>query len=74
VAAAWLTGEGDDPGFPRFASAPPGGVTAWYTMRLTALAEGQEEQFSPDLESALRDYEERDAARGEIWRGFFHAA
>lgn len=81
VAAAWLAGEDDDPAFPRFATNSPGGVTAWYTMRLTALAEGREEQFSldleadfGDLEAAVRDYDERDAARCEIWRGFFHAA
>ena len=39
LAKHWLTEEGGDPDFPRFESNPPGGITAWYTMRLTALGE-----------------------------------
>jgi 2,4-dienoyl-CoA reductase-like NADH-dependent reductase (Old Yellow Enzyme family) len=71
LAAAWLTGAGRDPVFPRFESAPPGGITAWYTMRLTALGEDQEDEFKLDLPSALRLYEERDTQRCIAWRKKF---
>ena len=57
-----------DPVFPRFDSPPPGGITAWYTMRLTALADGREEEMSGDLDAAVTAYEQRDAARRELWR------
>ncbi|MGI9315808.1 MAG: NADH:flavin oxidoreductase/NADH oxidase family protein [bacterium] len=67
----WLTEEGGDPDFPRFQSAPPGGITAWYTMRLTALGEDREDAFTLDLPSAIRMYEERDALRCIKWREKF---
>ena len=67
----WLTEDGGDPVFPRFESSPPGGITAWYTMRLTALAEDREDTFSLDLPSAIRIYEERDAQRCIQWRQKF---
>ena len=57
-----------DPVFPRFDSPPPGGITAWYTMRLTALADGHEEEMSGDLDAAVTAYEQRDAARRDLWR------
>ena len=69
--ANWLRPEGGDPEFPRFASPPPGGVTAWYTMRLAALANHREAAFSPGLEAALADYESRDAARVTAWNEQF---
>jgi 2,4-dienoyl-CoA reductase-like NADH-dependent reductase (Old Yellow Enzyme family) len=69
LAEVWLTEEGGDPDFPRFESAPPGGITAWYTMRLTALGEDRENTFTLDLQSALRIYEERDAQRCIRWQG-----
>ena len=43
LADTWLSEEGGDPEFPKFESAPPGGITAWYTMRLTALGEDRGE-------------------------------
>lgn len=67
----WLTGRGGDPEFPRFDSPPRGGVTAWYTMRITALAEGRESRFALDPRSALEIYEERDAQRCIKWREKF---
>ena len=70
---AWLTEEGGDPDFPRFEAAPPGGITAWYTMRLTALGEDSEKTFTLDLPSALRIYEDRDAQRCITWREKFPA-
>ena len=71
LAEAWLTEEGGDPEFPKFESPPSGGVTAWYTMRITALGEDNENTFTLDPQSALRDYEERDAQRCVKWREKF---
>jgi len=71
LAEVWLTEEGGDPDFPKFESAPPGGITAWYTMRLTALGEDREDAFTLDLPSAIRIYEDRDALRCITWRKKF---
>ena len=71
LANIWLTDDGGDPDFPKFKSAPPGGITAWYTMRLQALGEDSENEFSLDLPSALRIYEERDAKRSLKWKNKF---
>jgi len=67
----WLSQQGGDPAFPRFSTNPPGGVTAWYTMRLTAIAEDREAAFTDDLETAMQGYERRDAAREAIWKEAF---
>lgn len=71
LAEVWLSDEGGDPEFPKFNSPPKGGVTAWYTMRLTALGEDRENTFMLDPQSALRIYEERDAERCFRWRNKF---
>jgi len=71
LAEVWLSEEGGDPEFPRFKSLPPGGITAWYTMRIMALAEDSEDTFKLDLESALRLYEERDEKRCIKWKKKF---
>ena len=71
LAEAWLTDEGGDPRFPTFDSPPRGGITAWYTMRITALAADGEATFTLDPRSALRLYEERDALRCAQWREKF---
>jgi len=71
LAKVWLTEEGGDPEFPKFESNPPGGITAWYTMRLTALGEDREEAFRLDLPTAMRIYEDRDAGRCIKWREKF---
>ncbi|MEM7195656.1 MAG: oxidoreductase [Pseudomonadota bacterium] len=71
LAETWLSDQGGDPDFPRFESTVPGGVTAWYTMRLTAIGEDTEELFEMDLASALRVYEERDAERSIRWNQSF---
>lgn len=60
-----------NPKFPKFSSPPPGGITAWYTMRLTALAEDSEDSFDMDLESAITSYEDRSASRCELWKQKF---
>ncbi|MDE0354804.1 MAG: NADH:flavin oxidoreductase/NADH oxidase family protein [Deltaproteobacteria bacterium] len=71
LAEVWLTEEGGDPEFPIFESPPRGGVTAWYTMRITALGEDRENTFTLAPRSALRVYEERDAQRCIRWRKKF---
>ena len=71
LAETWLTREGGDPEFPEFESPPRGGVTAWYTMRLTALGEDREDRFRLDPQAALRIYEKRDAQRCIKWRTRF---
>ena len=71
LAEVWLTDEGGDPEFPKFESPPRGGVTAWYTMRITALGEDRENTFTLDPQCALRMYEERDAQRCSRWREKF---
>ena len=67
----WFGVEGGDPGFPKFANPPQGGITAWYTMRLTALGEDREHQFTMDPQAALNAYEDRDAKRCIKWQKQF---
>lgn len=71
LANDWLGEEGTDPDFPRLKPPPPGGITARYTMRLTALAGGREESFNLDLAAAVRIYKERDGQRCIRWRKRF---
>ncbi|MDX2380058.1 MAG: hypothetical protein QNM02_09920 [Acidimicrobiia bacterium] len=67
----WATGNGDDPVFPAFESPPRGGVTAWYTMQLTAIAHGHTLANDWTPESALVEYDERDTQRAVRWRQRF---
>lgn len=67
LAEVWLNDKGEDPVFPIFDSPPHGGVTAWYTMRLTALGEDRESEFDLDPQSAIELYEERDEQRSILW-------
>lgn len=71
LANTWLSGEGGDPDFPVFDAPPRGGVTAWYTMRLTALGEDEERRFDLSPAAALEAYEARDAERCMKWRERF---
>jgi len=71
LANMWLSDAGADPEFPRFDAPPRGGVTAWYSMRLTALGEDREEQFALSPAEALEAYDKRDALRCETWRNRF---
>ena len=68
---AWLTGKGGDLEFPVFETSPPGGITAWYSMRLTALGKNGESRFSMTTEEALAAYEARDEVRSQKWRDHF---
>lgn len=67
----WKVGQRPEPIFPRFSDAPEGGITAWYTMRLTEIGSDQETPNLGDLEEAIRDYDARDKSRTEIWLGHF---
>ena len=60
-----------NPEFPRFSNPPEGGITAWYTMRLTKIAEGKDQSSEPDLERAIKVYEERDTQRCLDWNKHF---
>ena len=64
----WQSGNAGDPVFPRFQDPPEGGITAWYTMRLTEIGEDREGAKVGDLHEALRAYEARDEARIGIWK------
>lgn len=71
LADVWLSEHSEDPVFPVFENTVPGGVTAWYTQRLQALAEDREGEFEMSLEDALKSYELRDAERCDRWRKKF---
>lgn len=71
LTTVWLSDAGGDPEFPRFDNPPRGGVTAWYSMRLTALGEDREDQFTQSPAEALQAYDSRDAGRCDIWRNRF---
>jgi 2,4-dienoyl-CoA reductase-like NADH-dependent reductase (Old Yellow Enzyme family) len=64
----WMADQTPEPVFPRFADAPEGGITAWYTMRLTELGGDKEEPpDSNGLGQAIHEYEARDRKRTEVW-------
>ena len=69
--SSWLGPDPVDPVFPRFASRPPGGITAWYTMRLSDLARRNEDEVERSVEDAIVEYTARDDGRGAGWRGSF---
>lgn len=64
----WLEGEGVTFDFPKFKSPPQGGVTAWYTMLLTAISHDNEKEFNLELLPAIQSYENRDKARITKWQ------
>lgn len=67
----WMSEKGGDPKFPMFDAPPRGGVTAWYSMRLTALGENNEKYFDLNPAQALEAYDVRDAERCKRWRERF---
>lgn len=68
----WLGGTGPDPAFPRFPSpVPSGGITAWYTLRIAAIAEGREVAFDATPVEALALMRDRDKERAPRWRARF---
>ncbi|MEL6586310.1 MAG: oxidoreductase [Pseudomonadota bacterium] len=68
----WRAGAALTPQFPRFQAPPEGGITAWYTMRLTDIGLDQRPSF-PNLPDAVAAYDARDAARTRLWRDAFGA-
>lgn len=68
---SWKSDQPTDPEFPRFVSSPEGGITAWYTMLLTELAQGQGAEPSLDLEEMLNQYNARDEERARKWINHF---
>jgi hypothetical protein len=74
LANQWERDQKPKPKFPRFAYTPEGGVTAWYTMRLTEIGAGIAPRMSGDLIQDLSDYEARDSARTDIWNTHFGQA
>lgn len=71
LANDWLAETESDPAFPRFETTPPGGITAWYTMLLTALGHDKENDFSLSLPAAIDEYEARDQLRCVRWKKKF---
>jgi 2,4-dienoyl-CoA reductase-like NADH-dependent reductase (Old Yellow Enzyme family) len=67
LANDWQNGTDGDIEFPRFEAPPQGGITAWYTMYLTAISNDSDRSFDLDLTSAIRLYEERDEIRCVNW-------
>lgn len=67
----WKADQNPEPIFPRFADAPEGGITAWYTMRLTEIGADKETNDVGELGQAIQDYEVRDKARTDIWLRHF---
>jgi 2,4-dienoyl-CoA reductase-like NADH-dependent reductase (Old Yellow Enzyme family) len=67
----WKADQKPEPVFPRFSDAPEGGITAWYTMRLTEIGADKETPVFGDLGQAIRDYEARDKSRTTIWLDHF---
>ncbi|MEM1343555.1 MAG: oxidoreductase [Pseudomonadota bacterium] len=73
LASDWLADAGGDPAYPVFEAPPKGSITAWYSMRLTALGEDAEAHFAPSPAQALQAYDARDAERCTPWRQRFGA-
>ncbi|MFT6224934.1 MAG: 2,4-dienoyl-CoA reductase-like NADH-dependent reductase (Old Yellow Enzyme family) [Paracoccaceae bacterium] len=69
----WMANQMPEPAFPRFPDAPEGGITAWYTMRLTDIGSDKETDKVGDLSQAIREYETRDAKRTKMWLRHFES-
>lgn len=67
----WMADQKPEPVFPRFSDAPEGGITAWYTMRLTEIGADKETPDISNSRQAIRDYEARDKTRTEVWLRHF---
>lgn len=67
----WMSEQMPEPQFPRFSDAPEGGITAWYTMRLTEIGFDEETSKVGDLGQAIMAYEARDRTRTKIWLRHF---
>lgn len=70
---AWQKGPAKAPAFPRFTDPPEGGITAWYSIRLTEIGEDRELALSDqsDLDAAIANYDLRDLDRIAHWKTRF---
>lgn len=68
----WLANRSIQPTFPKFTSPPEGGVTAWYTMKLTQLGRDRETEPLPELATLIETYNERDNNRATTWNSRFY--
>lgn len=71
LAGLWRADQKIEPDFPRFFDAPQGGITAWYTMRMTDIGTDKESPIVGELGQAIRDYESRDKTRTKVWLHHF---
>lgn len=69
----WQKSVNIEPKFPRFSHAPEGGITAWYTMRITQIGEDApiNTDYDLDIEKAMDAYALRDQARTDTWLKHF---
>lgn len=69
----WQKNDNTSPQFPKFSHTPEGGVTAWYTMRITDIGDDKpiSAEYDLDIEEAMNAYELRDKARTETWLNHF---
>ena len=70
----WNTESNITVDFPRFTSPPAGGITAWYTMCITAISNDHENSFNLDLHTAIQTYQERDKLRCVKWQEKFNSS
>ena len=71
LANLWMADQKPEPIFPRFSNAPEGGITAWYTMRLTEIGAENESPEVGEIGQAIRDYDTRDKTRTDVWLRHF---
>ncbi len=67
----WHERQMQQPRFPRFSETPEGGVTAWFTLRMTELADGKGFVVPDDLFDAIEQYDARDRERTTRWLDHF---
>lgn len=63
----WMNGSAD-PEFPSFTHTVPGGVTAWYTRAIKAIAEGMADMPERDMRAALKWLETVKSEQTAAWR------
>lgn len=67
----WLAGQQQVLAFPVLNAGAKGSTTAWYSMRMTALAQFSEQGFEMDAAAALDEYSARDEQRAWRWQQHF---
>lgn len=70
----WVLSNNDNPQFPRFDNPPEGGVTAWFTMQITKIADAEPPLSASDLGETIKVYEARDQERRASWNNHFRQA